>query len=164
MAAVHAGGDDKTLQAVQAEMVVVAAAVGHSQAAFQSGGAAGVLKQTGGFAVRGDAVGMAERFGGEGAPAAEAFGGLREDGMQLVQLPQDVRVVKAARFTGDGAGLGDDIVGGTAGDGADVDGQITETAAVDLRNGRGSGPDRVAALFGRERRVRGGSTVLKLRG
>ena len=87
--------------------------------------------------------------------AAEALGGLREDRMHLVQLSQRLRMVKAAYLAGDGAGLGDDIVGGTAGDGADIDGQITETAAVDLRNGRGSGPDRVAALFGRERRVRG---------
>ena len=155
VAAVHARGHNEPLQAMQAEMVVVAAAVGHGHAGFEPCAGAGTEKQLRRLARRVDPVGLAEDLARKLHRAALRRGRVLHDRFDLAELLQGERVIEAAHLAGHGAAVRDDVVRRAARDRADVDGQLAHAAAGDLRRGLCCSADGVPPLLRREGRVRG---------
>ena len=150
VAAVHARGHDEPLQAMQAEMVVVAAAVGYGQTAFQPGRRAGCAEALCGQSLRVCLESLAKYFGRKSGRAAEMSGCLPDGFFDFRQLLQHQRMVKPTHLAGQYTRFRYNIVRRSARNRTDVDGQIANPAAVDARDGFGHRLDCMQSFLGRE--------------
>jgi len=133
VAGIHTWRDNKAGQSVLAEMVVVAAAVGYGQTAFQPGRRAGCAEALRGQSLRVCLESLAKCFGRKSGHAAEMSGCLPDGFFDFRQLLQHQRMVKPTHLAGQYTRFRYNIVRRSARNRTDVDGQIANPAAVDAR-------------------------------
>ena len=150
MAGIHTWRDNKAGQSVLAEMVVVAAAVGYGQTAFQPGRRAGCAEALCGQSLRVCLESLAKCFGRKSGRAAEMSGCLPDGFSDFRQLLQHQPMVKPTYLAGQYTRFRYNIVRRSARNRTDVDGQIANPAAVDARDGFGRRLDCMQSFLGRE--------------